>query len=81
MSGAAHTLRVWCPDDREEPPYPNEGGAPGFAAEREAERRFYRGDFPAVQTIHVRDERGSLHRYEVTTDSVPVFTARKRAVS
>lgn len=74
----AMALRVWDPTGEDEPEEPNAEGDLERAAERYAEKVFYRGDYPMQQEIHVRDDGGQLHVFDVETTTVPVFTAARR---
>jgi len=79
VSAEPLTLRVWCVDGgAEEPDKPNASGDPREAAQDHAEMIFYRGNYPAMQEIHVRDACGALLVFDVETEQVPCFVARRR---
>ena len=79
VSAETLTLRVWCVDGgAEEPDEPNAFGDPREAAQDHAETRYHQGDYPAMQEIHVRDVSGALLVFDVETEQVPCFVARRR---
>jgi hypothetical protein len=83
--GAVPEIKVWIPNDEPEPEEPNCIGWSFAGAkavvEEEAEDHWDDEDPRWCTIVHVRDEDGKLHVFEVEAEREVTFTAKEVLVS